>query len=64
MRRYLVLYLYFLRFSFSRAMHALAPRDDAAPIDTVKVHIIHAVKFTSEQHKVQRHRWEKHEPEF
>jgi hypothetical protein len=33
-------------------------------MDTVKVHVINAVTFTSEEHSVRRHRWEKREPEF
>jgi hypothetical protein len=33
-------------------------------LDSVTVHIIKAVEFTTEEHKVYRHRWEKHEPDF
>ena len=42
------------------------PRSSTLKIDTdsVTVHIIKAVKFVTEEHKVYRHRWEKHEPDF
>lgn len=33
-------------------------------LDSVTVHIIKAVEFTTEEHKVYRHREEKHEPDF
>jgi hypothetical protein len=33
-------------------------------IDSVKVHIVRQVEFRTDEHDVQRHRWEKREPRF
>ncbi len=32
--------------------------------DSVAVHIVRAVEFTTDEHKVRRHRWEKRSPDF
>ena len=44
----------------------LDPRRSTLKIDleSVTVHIIQAAEFRAEEHKVYRHRWEKHEPDF
>ncbi|MDO8294341.1 MAG: RES domain-containing protein [Gallionella sp.] len=33
-------------------------------LESIKVHVIKAVEFTTEKHPVSRHRWKKHEHEF